>query len=132
MTLVSGAASESGDSSNATHSTPGILSGGCTTYSSDGSDLFYSVDLIGGSTYTITLTPDANWDPMLYAFTDCADQDGTCLTDMGADSGGKGDAEVITLAPTVDTTYYLGVDSFWGPSDTDGSGTFTLDVQIVP
>lgn len=128
MTLVSGAASESGDSADATHTDPGISSSGCTGWESRGPDLYYSVDLIGGSTYTVTVTPDANWDPMLYAFTDCADMEGTC--EAGSDSSLTGGAEAITLAPTVDTTYYIAVDSYYGPSSSSSGGTFTLDVQV--
>jgi hypothetical protein len=126
MSFVGGVATVTGDTSNATNEVQ-LLSTSCTGWESKGPDMFYRISLTGGQTYTVTLTPDSSFDSMVYAFTDCADPEGTC--EAGDDALGSSTADIITLSPAVDTTYYIGVDSFYSPTSDLATGGFTLEVQ---
>jgi Cys-rich repeat protein len=98
-------------------------SSGCTGYTAAGYDVVYALTLNAGQGATITVTPgDSNFDPSLYAVTDCATLT-TCVA--GSDSGFNGDPETITIpAPASQTTYFVIVDSY-----NPGGGPFTITVQ---
>jgi hypothetical protein len=126
MSFVGGVASVTDDTSNATNDVQ-ISSSSCTGWEAKGPDMFYRIALTGGQTYTVTLTPDSTFDSMVYAFTDCADPEGTC--EAGDDALGSGTPDIITLSPATDTSYYIGVDSFFSPTSSSATGGFTLEVQ---
>jgi hypothetical protein len=121
LTWASGGVKVVGDTTYANDDI-NLTSAGCTGYSSSGFDVFYSVTLSPG-VYLVTLTPGVAFDAMLYVFTSCSSPEATCL--KGSDDIGSGTPETITLAPTTQTTYIIGVDSY-AASD---YGPFTLEVK---
>ena len=114
-------------STKAATSTVNLTSAGCTKDVTPGPDLFYSVKLVGGFTYKITLTPETAFDPALYLFTDCTNAEATCLG--GSDSIGAGKVETVTYSPTASGTFYIAVDS-WTATGLSGKGSFTLEVAL--
>ncbi len=124
LTMSSGSATSTGDTTKATN-TVNLTSSSCISDTSAGPDLFYKITLAAG-TYTVTVTPATGYDPSLYAFTSCATPEATCAA--GIETIGSGTAETITLTPTTQTTYYIGVDS-WYSSSSSGTGTFTIEVK---
>ncbi|MCZ7679365.1 MAG: hypothetical protein M5U28_11630 [Sandaracinaceae bacterium] len=98
---------------------------GCTSYVSPGPDGVFAVSLAAGQTLTATVTPDG-FDAALYAVTDCALAESSCVD--GSDSGFSGDPESIAYTATAPTTLYLIVDS-WSSSS---SGAYSLDIAIAP
>lgn len=124
LTMTAGKATSTGDTAKATNAVT-ISSSGCTGWTSNGFDLFYRITLTAGTTYTVTLTPDSSFDPMLYVFTDCSKPESTCQTGWGLDTVGSGTAEVVTVTPTTTGTFYIGVDSY----SASEYGTFTIEVK---
>lgn len=122
LLFSAGVAQVAGDTALATDAVK-LTSSGCTTFGSPGPDLFYSLGLAGGKTYTVTLKPHSSFDSMLYAFTSCGGVQTSCVA--GKDVLGDGKAEVITLSPKVKTTYTIAVDSY----DAAETGTFSLTVK---
>ncbi len=102
-----------------------LSSTGCTGYVSPGPDAVFAVSLAAGQTLTATVAPDA-FDVALYAVTDCASAESSCVD--GSDSGFGGDPESIAYTATAPTTLYLIVDS-WSSSS---SGAYSLDIAITP
>jgi hypothetical protein len=94
-----------------------------------GAQAYYKVSLKGGTSYTVTLTPEAGFDPALYAFpagTACtAAAVNSACTGAWSDNQGAGKVESLKLAPSADTDYVLVVDA-WSASEI---GTFELKVS---
>ncbi|MCA9664168.1 MAG: hypothetical protein KC503_01230 [Myxococcales bacterium] len=94
-----------------------------------GPQAYYRVTLAAGKSYTITLTPEATFDPALYAFVattscDASSINGAC-TATSSDQSGVGVKETLTIAPPTTTDYVIVVDS-WSLSEV---GTFALEVR---
>jgi len=93
-----------------------------------GPQAYHRVSLEGGVSYSITLVPEATFDPALYAFpaaTACTATDvNAACTGLSSDAVGAGVPESLTLTPAVDTDYILVVDA-WSPSEV---GTYALRV----
>lgn len=85
-----------------------------TSFSFDGPQLYYKLNLSPAVTYTVTVTPTAQWDPALYAFEDptCtpATIDSECVG-QAADVGYGGDPETITISSPTAATYVVAVDT---------------------
>jgi hypothetical protein len=120
LTFSGGTATASGDTGSATNEIQ-LTSSGCTGWSSPGPDVFYSVQLQGGTTYTVTLTPGTSFDSMVYVFTDCANPESTCVAGDDTTAG----PDVVTFTPSSTGTFYIGVDSY----DSSETGTFSLEVK---
>jgi hypothetical protein len=118
-----GKATVTGNTSGTTTNVATLSSSGCTGYSSPGPDLFYAVSMPASSTFTVTLTPDSDFDPMLYLFTDCAAPEATCVA--GSDIFGSSAVETLIVIPATDTLLLIGVDSFLASE----VGAFTLTVE---
>ncbi|AKU93074.1 Hypothetical protein AKJ08_3461 [Vulgatibacter incomptus] len=108
-----------GDTTWATNTLSFPLAQSCTGYYTDGNDVFYSVNLTAGRTFTATLTPSAGYDPALYVVGSCAAPQ--CLA--GVDVPGAGVPETLRFTPTATGTYHLVV------SGAAGGGPFTLHVE---
>ena len=117
-----GVAQAAGSTKGATNSVT-LASTHCTSYASPGPDRFHAVTLTGGQTYTVTLTPDAIYDPMLYALTDCGKPGPSCS--KGSDIIGSGKVETLVLTPTTSAKYVIAVDSY-GSTE---AGGYTLAVR---
>lgn len=93
-----------------------------------GPQAYYKLALKGGTSYTVTLTPQATFDPALYAFaasTGCtAAAVNAACKGQASDVVGAGKAETLKLSPAKDSEVVLVVDS-WSPSEVGG---FTLQV----
>jgi hypothetical protein len=93
-----------------------------------GPQAYHRISLKAGIQYTLTLKPEASFDPALYAFpaaTACtaADVNKAC-TGLASDTLGAGTQESLTLKPAADTDYIVAVDS-WSASEV---GTFSLEI----
>jgi hypothetical protein len=118
---------------------------GCEEYTQvAGPDVIYTFTLgpvaARGNPMTITLTPNAAWDPAIYnlstAGVGCPAGTGNVVTNCvnGADSGLANTPETITDAEMdamVAGTYFLFVDSFY-PTGTLSGGPYTLAFGIGP
>ena len=122
LVLAGGVAQAAGDTTQASD-TIKLTSSGCTAFGSPGPDLFYSVSLDGGKTYTVILSPEPGFDSMLYAFTSCGAAQKSCVA--GRDNPGGGKGEILKLSPKVTTTYTVAVDSYHSQQ----SGKFALTVK---
>lgn len=122
--FVSGVAQVTGDTTLATNSVS-LTSSSCVKWTTAGPDLFYSVQLTAGKSYTFDLQPSSTYDSQLYVFASCANPQNTCVG--GHDNTTKGGAEKVTYKAKQTGTAYIGVDSYWSTS-ADGKGTFTLKV----
>jgi hypothetical protein len=120
----SGVATVSGTTTTASNSVT-LSYPSCIPGTTSGNDLFYSVNLTAGKTYTIQLVPDKMFDPVLYLFTSCSNPTGTCV--KGSAMKGFGYTETIIYAPPTTGTYLIAVDAFG--YTTGGAGSFTLTVQ---
>jgi hypothetical protein len=94
-----------------------------------GPQAYYRLSLKAGTQYTLTLKPEASFDPALYAFpaaTGCttAEVNAAC-TGLASDTPGAGAQESLTIKPAADTDYVVVVDS-WSASEV---GTFALEVS---
>ena len=94
-----------------------------------GPQAYYKVTLMKGRTYTVTLTPEATFDPALYAFeaaTSCsAGAINAACTGTSSDKLGGGLQETLTFSPGKDTEMILVVDS-WSPSEV---GKYSLTIS---
>ena len=124
MAFSGSTAAASGDTGEATD-TVNLDPSSCVSLMTPGPDLFYSIQLTGGQSYTVSLIPESSYDSSLYIFTDCADPDSSCLAGWGKDAPGSGNSDVVTFTPPATGTYIIGVDSGYG----FGKGTFSLTVQ---
>jgi hypothetical protein len=115
---ASGVAKATGDTSTASNDVT-LAGSSCYQNATAGGDLFYSVALAAGKTYTVTLS--GAFDPVLFLFTDCNSPTGSCL--LASDKKGYGTTETLSITPGSNTTYYIGVDS------TAGGGSFALTVK---
>ncbi len=94
----------------------------CSNGMNDG--LWYTV--VGdGNDITITITPDAGFDPQLGIYSgDC----GALVCEDTIDDGGDGGEESYTIvASSIGTTYYINIGHYDGFAD-DDEGNFTIDV----
>ena len=96
--------------------------GPCGGGATPGGDVFYSIALPAGKTFTVSVKPAAGFDPALFLFSDCSAPAASCVS--VSDSGGTGATEKLTIAPGANATYYIGVDSVL-----PGGGAFTLSVK---
>ena len=115
-------------STSAASNTVSLTGAGCTGYSTPGPELFYSVKLVGGFSYKITLTPESTFDAALYLFSDCASVESSCVA--GKDTIGTGKVETVTVVPAKSGTYLVAVDS-WSATAASGKGAFTLKVELL-
>ncbi|MBN1700006.1 MAG: hypothetical protein JW881_21025 [Spirochaetales bacterium] len=124
--LVAGSAQVAADNTDANQAVT-MTPDSCVGWTTEGSDLFYSIALTGGETITIIITPDG-WDPALYLFTDALNPEGSCVA--GAEDEGVDGQETIVYPVPVgeDGTYIIGVDSYF--PDLLGDGPFTLDISV--
>jgi hypothetical protein len=94
-----------------------------------GPQAYYRLALEGGKVYTVELSPEATFDPALYAFaasTPCASAAvNVACKGMASDVVGMGQKETLTLAPALDGEVVLVVDS-WSPSEV---GEYSLSVS---
>lgn len=120
LTLVGGTVSVSGDNSLATDQS-NLPASGCTGGATPGAELFYSVAVQAGKTYSIRI--DATFDSAPYILDGCTTA--TCL--LGVDDNFSSGLETMIYKPTADATIIIVVD----PYSATGRGTFTLDVTEV-
>ncbi len=104
--------------------TASLDASGCTGHATAGPDVFYSLAMTRGKTYTIGLD-GVGFDESLYLFTSCGDVAGTCGEGMGADRLVFG-PEKLVFSPDKDGTYIIGVD---GKGKKD-SGAFALKIDV--
>jgi hypothetical protein len=95
----------------------------------NGPQAYYAITLAGGKTYSVQLTPEATFDPALYAFpaaTSCSATavDAACKGSV-SDTLGAGLKESLTLKPSSTTQMVLVVDS-WSPSEV---GSYSLTIS---
>jgi hypothetical protein len=102
----------------------------CTGFAQPGSDVVYKITLSGAQAITVTLSaPDAAFDPGISllgpgsAGSVCDAVTVTCLA--GADAAGFGVGESFMFTTPGAGTYYIIVDSYYGPGN---GGAFTLNV----
>ncbi|MDX2475687.1 MAG: hypothetical protein QNL91_18500 [Candidatus Krumholzibacteria bacterium] len=97
----------------------------CGTYTENGLESYYEIEIPSGCYFTATVTNEA--DGALWVLADCVAPGGayTCLA--YADDTFTGDAEVVTYSNDsgFDQVVYLVVDSF----GTDSCGAFTFDLE---
>lgn len=128
MTLAGSPTSELGDTSALKNDLTGV-SCGLKTGALVGPAAYFKVSLLGGKTYTVTLTPEKTFDPALYAFpaaTTCAVAAvNIACKGTASDKVGAGVTETLTFKPSSKTDMILAVDS-WSPSEV---GRFTLTVS---
>jgi len=127
ISLSTSPAQEIGDTGPLSNDLKGVNCGGTVSWS--GPQAYYKVSLAAGKTYTVQLTPEATFDPAIYAFpatTACAATGlNTACKGQASDKVGAGVNEILTLSPPVATEMILVVDS-WSPSEV---GDFTLKVS---
>jgi hypothetical protein len=91
-----------------------------TTGPWNGPQAYYRGPLIQGKSYKVELTPEASFDPALYAFSASADCTSSSIdtgcTGLSSDNVGAGVKEMITIVPNTSEDYYIVVDS-WSPSE---------------
>ena len=80
------------------------------------------------ATYAVSLV--AEFDSNLYAVTDCANIDGTCLA--ADEEVGSGAPEALILFLLVGQTAYIIVDGWGGASNQSGPYTLTIGAPCVP
>jgi hypothetical protein len=127
--LEGGAAQLTSDSTDASPSLTLSGDGGCCISSSaPGNDLFYSLFLDDGDTIEIYLTPESDWDPLLYMFTNASDPEESCVA--GVDDGMSEDPEsLIYTVPTGEGgTYIIAVDCYF--SLLTPGGPFTMEIIV--
>ncbi len=100
-----------------------------TAFSLSGAQLYFSLTLEGGTTYTLEVTP-TGWDAALYLFTDATctptEIEAQCsAAGFGVDAYTTGGKETLVLTPTDTTDYLLAVDTY---SSTD-AGVFELVIS---
>jgi hypothetical protein len=96
-----------------------------------GPELFYQVTLTANQSYTITVTPDATFDPVVYLLSGCNIVPGTCL--QAVNNAMFGMAETLSYTPTTTGSVIIGVDGMGGPKPPGPGpglgGTFTIEVK---
>ena len=123
-----GVAKVSGDLAAATDGHSANLSKTCMLYTTPGPDLFYVLATQAKKSYSVTVTPSATLEPVVYSFTSCGDPGGTCLA--CAQGAGAGKPGTITFSTPGASTVYIAVDT--AGSWKVGSGTFALEVNELP
>ncbi|MSP62092.1 MAG: hypothetical protein EXR72_17510 [Myxococcales bacterium] len=116
-----------GDTTSAFHDMGALISLVCDENGSGdfpGPDLVYVYTPAMNGTATITLKSDGTWDPALWVMPAMCQNDGAKCT-AASDLIGNGMAEVLKVAVTANTPYYLVVDAYQGKE----VGAFTLTVQ---
>jgi len=91
------------------------------------SQLYYQLSLLAGKTYTITALPVDIWDVALYAFTGktcSASSINSQCASFYSDAAGKLMKETLTITPSTNADYVIGVDSI----SSSQSGQFSLSV----
>jgi len=124
MTWVAKKATIKGDTTSATN-TINLAKTACTGNDTEGPDLFYKIDLVGGKSYKVKLTPATGYNASVYMLSKC---DKTACV-AGAESAYSGSAESFTYTPKTSGTYIVGVDTYYAASSSLASGKFTLDVE---
>lgn len=99
------------------------------SFAQPGPDVAYSVLLINGQSYTVTVEPEASYDASIYLVgpgspSVCNATPLTCLA--GADMGAEGQIDSFQFTPSQSGTYYVIVDSFY--TGYLGSGSFSIKV----
>ncbi len=99
---------------------------GCNAARFSGNDRAYVVAPAVATQYKVTVTPTGNYNPMLYARTDCAAK--TCVA--GTQFNGKGVFETISFTAQPGAPVFIIVDG----DITSGvsHGNFELKVEILP
>lgn len=112
----------------------GLEGATCTGYAQVGGDVVYQVTLAANTAYKVALTGlDAGFDGSVSlvgpgtAATVCGATITTCVA--GADAGAEGADETFTYTPTAAGTYYVIVDSFYGPGREAGAFTLTVSAN---
>jgi hypothetical protein len=118
----SGVATATGNTASGTNIID-LATASCLKKATPGSDAVFSINLVSGKSYTVTLTPATSYDALLAASTSCAHPHKSCLS--AADAGGAGAVESLTLKPTASGTHYIVVDS----TSSTKAGAFTLQVK---
>jgi hypothetical protein len=108
----------------------GLETATCTGFMQPGPDVAYKITLVAGQAITVTLSaPYATFDPSISllgpgtASSTCDIVPVNCLA--GADAAGFGAGESFMYTTVATGTYYIIVDSYYGPAS---SGAFTLNV----
>ena len=108
--------------------TPNYSVSSCTGYAATGRDMAWAVDVPAGSVLTVDL--DSTFDGQVYAVTDCADANGTCV--QGSDRvHGKGRESLLWENPAdpvsgAKQTLHVVVQDDW----IEGPTTFTLTAAV--
>jgi len=103
--------------------TPGVYGDSCTGWSAQGPDATYKILLNQGDSFTVCEAPTSEYiDLAIYAVTDCAAAQATCLA--GDDSGNP---ECISFVAPATGWYYLIVDAYSGC----GQVTVTIDSPVA-
>jgi hypothetical protein len=101
----------------------------CTTFEQPGQDVVYSIAMVAGTTYSVSLMPEASFDASVSLLgpgtaSVCNVKPVNCLA--GSDSGLYGGTESFQFQASQSGTYYIIVDSFF-PGES-GSGSFSIHV----
>jgi hypothetical protein len=129
VSLTAGAVTIKGATIAATNAVD-LTSSDCTTQTTSGPDVFFSVNLVGGKTYRVELSGlTSGFNAAVYLFTSCGDVAGTCGAGMGADSS-TSSKEVIDFTPPSTGNYLIGVDG--RESDDLGQFELTIKEKVVP
>lgn len=104
----------------------------CTSYTQAGPDVAYSIVMVSGQSYTVTMTPEASFDASISLLgpgtaSVCNAMPVTCL--IGADSGNFGGTETFQFTPSQTGTYFIIVDSYYTGGGADASGSFSIEVS---
>ena len=104
-----------------------VVSSTCTGYSlSAGPDVVYSVALVAGDSFNVTMTT-TGWDDSIYLVKDCSNM-ATCVA--GADDYPDGSSFTYVVPAGGDGTYWLIVDGY--SSSAFGDYTITGTVNCAP
>jgi hypothetical protein len=110
--------SDSGDTTALVNDYDVLSSVTCNTaFDSNGPDMVYQIQVDQDCDLTVTESADTH-DVVLWAVTDCADVDNTCIG-----SSDSGNPESFTFFASAGTDYWLIVDGWNGES-----GPYTLDI----
>ena len=104
-----GVASGNGDTASGTTIVDMPATSGCAGTATPGYEHIYSVPLIAGKAYSISVTPSSSYDPVVYVFSDCSKPTSSCVA--GTNAIGQGKAEKLMFTPQVSGTYYVAVDA---------------------
>lgn len=104
----------------------------CTGYATTGPDVVYRFRASAAGTYRFSAVPTGAWDPAIWVNTVCPGVgSGTVTCRAGADTGGSGTTEVLTVAMAAGEQFIVFIDSYSSAVATNRLGQFRLTVEAV-